>query len=234
VSGAAIVLQARMGSRRLPGKALAILEGRTVLAHCLERLRARSGLPVVLATTTRAEDDCLVEEGTRLGATVVRGSDEDVLGRFVLVTSQLGLTEVIRATADNPAVDLDAPRRVLELRRRTGSDHVIEYGLPYGTAVEAMSAQSLCRCAERATATYDREHVTSFLRRESGFVIVPAIAPSEVYRPELRLTIDTPEDLFWVRSVFADASRTGGPAAPIPLTALIAAADRLALAAGSV
>ena len=225
---AAIVLQARMGAHRLPGKVLELVEGRTVLAHCVERLRARSGLPVVVATTTRSEDDCLVEEGRRLGATVVRGSEEDVLARFVLAASQLGLTDVIRATADNPAVDLDAPRRVLELRLSTHADRVVEYGLPYGTAVEAVSAESLCRCAELATAPYDREHVTSFLRRDCGFLTVPAIAPREVFRPELRLTVDTPEDLRWVRRVFAHAGGAGRAAAPIPLPALIAAADQLA------
>src|SRR5882757_658801 len=115
-----------MGSTRLPGKVLAAIAGRTVLAHCVERLRACSGLPVVLATTRRAEDDCLAEAGARLDIAVVRGDDEDVLGRFVQVIETLGLTEVIRATADNPCVDMDAPLRTLNLLRRTGVDHVVE------------------------------------------------------------------------------------------------------------
>jgi len=222
MSTASIVLQARMGSRRLPGKTLAMLAGQTVLAHCVERLRAASGLPVVLATTTRAEDDCLVEQGDALGVAVVRGPDEDVLRRFLLAAEQWSLTEIVRATADNPAVDIDAPRRVLELLRSSGSDHVTETGLPYGTAVEAVAVPSLIRAAAMTEDPGDREHVTAFLVRDPRFVSLQAPAPASVHRPGLRLTVDTAEDLDFVRKVF---QRSGAPQPrPVPLSALIAAA----------
>jgi spore coat polysaccharide biosynthesis protein SpsF (cytidylyltransferase family) len=173
------------------------------------------------------------QEGIRLGADVVRGPDQDVLARFVIAVARFSLTEVVRATADNPAVDIDAPRRVLELRHRTRADRVVEYGLPYGTAVEAVSAEALSRCAELATDPYDREHVTSFLRRDPRFVAIPAIAPAPLCRPGLRLTVDTPDDLEWVRRVFDHAERLRGPggaAGPVPLAALVAAADQLTCA----
>jgi spore coat polysaccharide biosynthesis protein SpsF len=225
-TSAAIVLQARMGSSRLPGKVLADLAGRSILEHCVERLRKTSGLPVVLATTTRADDDCLQQLGERLGIVVVRGSEQDVLGRFALVVSLLGLSVVIRATADNPAVDLDAPRRSLEELVRTGADHLVESGLPYGAAVEAISADALLRAAELATDSYDREHVTPFLRRDSRFVALEVAAPKELCRPALRLSVDTEEDLLFMRRLFAvaeaDAER------PVPLAHLIETAGRLA------
>jgi spore coat polysaccharide biosynthesis protein SpsF (cytidylyltransferase family) len=224
---AAIVLQARMGSRRLPGKALALVAGRTVLQHCVERLQARSGIPVVLATTTLAEDDCVVQEGKRLGVEVVRGPDEDVLGRFVMVASALSLEEIVRATADNPAVDIDAPRRVLGLRRRTGADHVTERGLPHGTAVEAVAAEALFRAANLTNAQSDREHVTLFLQRDPRFVALRSQAPVEVHRPDLRLTVDTAKDLAFVRRVIEHAEIDTPP--PVPLAVLIAAADRLSI-----
>jgi spore coat polysaccharide biosynthesis protein SpsF len=227
IENAAIVLQARMGSRRLPGKTLALIAGRTVLEHCVERLRARSGMRVVLATTTRDEDDCVAQEGTRLGVEVIRGPDEDVLGRFVMVASALSLTEVVRATADNPAVDMDAPRRVLELRRSTGADHATERGLPHGTAVEVVSAEALCRSAELTNSSMDREHVTVFLQRDPRFVALRVPAPVEVHRPDLRLTVDTPEDLAFVRIVIEHAEVESPH--PVPLSALIAAADRLSV-----
>jgi spore coat polysaccharide biosynthesis protein SpsF len=228
----AIVLQARMGSTRLPGKSLAQVAGRSVLAHCVERLRASSTLPVVVATTMRPEDDCLEREGTALGVAVVRGPDDDVLGRFVMVAARLSLTDIVRATGDNPAVDIDAARRVLELRRRTGADHVVEYGLPYGTAVEAVSVQGLVRSAELAVEPHDREHVTSFIRRDPRFSAISAIAPPALRRPGLRFTVDTAEDLEWMRRVFhlAETHSEAGAAPlspPVPLAALIAAADRL-------
>jgi spore coat polysaccharide biosynthesis protein SpsF (cytidylyltransferase family) len=85
----------------------------------------------------------------------------------------------------------------------------------------------LSRCAELATDPYDREHVTSFLRGDPRFVALSAIAPTALRRPGLRLTVDTPDDLEWVRRVFDQAERGNGATLPVPLSALIAAADQL-------
>jgi spore coat polysaccharide biosynthesis protein SpsF len=227
---AAIILQARMGSRRLPGKTLALVAGRTVLEHCIERLQARSGLPVVVATTTRNDDDCVADEGRRLGVEVVRGPEDDVLGRFVMAASELSLTDLVRATADNPAVDIDAPRRVLDLRRRTQADHVVEQGLPYGCTVEAVSADALFRAAALTTDPHDREHVTTFIGRDRRFVALRAAAPAAVRRPELRFTIDTPEDLAFVRALFEAAEAISAP--PVALAALIEVAGECAIQVG--
>jgi spore coat polysaccharide biosynthesis protein SpsF (cytidylyltransferase family) len=225
IDGVAIILQARMGSRRLPGKTLASIAGRTVLEHCVERLRAASDMQVILATTTRPEDDCLEQEGARLGVAVMRGPDEDVLGRFVMVASALSLTVVVRATADNPAVDMDSPRRVLDALCQAGADHVVEDGLPYGTTVEAMSAEALIRQHALAVAAADREHVTPFMRRDPRFTSVRVMAPEAVRRPDLRFTVDTALDLEFVRRVFENCEAEAGR--PVPLAALIAAAERL-------
>jgi len=214
-----------MGSTRLPGKVLADLAGRPIIEHCVERLRATSGLPVVLATTTLPEDDCLAQVAERLAITVLRGPDLDVLGRFALVVSTLRLSALIRATADNPAVDLDAPRRTLDQLIRTGVDHVVECGLPYGAAVEAVSAEALLRAADLATDSYDREHVTPLLRRDSRFVALEAVAPARLTRPSLRLTVDTEQDLQFMRQLFAVAE--AGAERPVPLEQLIDAAERL-------
>jgi spore coat polysaccharide biosynthesis protein SpsF len=225
MSGSAIVLQARMSSTRLPGKALAYVAGLSVLAHCVERLRFSSGLPVVLATSTAAADDSLCQAGERLGITVVRGDAEDVLGRFVQVATTLGLTDLVRATCDNPAVDMDSPRRTLELLRRTGADYVVEFGLPYGAAVEAVSVLALLRAAAWTSDPYDREHVTPFVRRDKRFAALHAIAPRHLRRPELRLSVDTAEDLEFVRSLFAAAEATSPR--PVTLAALMSAAHVL-------
>lgn len=224
---AAVVLQARMGSSRLPGKSLAPIEGRTVLALCIERLRVRSGLPVVVATTTMAEDDVLAAEAERLGAPVVRGPVEDVLSRYVLAAAMLGLTEVVRATADNPAVDLDAPGRTLDLLRRTGAGYVLEHGLPYGAGVEAFTASALRYADVLTTEPYDREHVTPLLRRDRRFVSLDALVPAAVRRPDVRLTVDTAEDLERVRQLYVAVGAGDDPA---PLAAFIAAADQLSAA----
>ncbi|MGE0813481.1 MAG: hypothetical protein AB7O28_16135 [Vicinamibacterales bacterium] len=221
---AAIVIQARMGSTRLPGKSLVPIAGRTLLARVVERMAFRSGLPVVVATTTLLEDDLLVDEADRLGVPVLRGSADDVLGRYAFAASLLGTPAIIRATADNPAVDMDSPLRTLGILLRSGADYVVDYGLPLGATVEAIAMPALVRAAALATDPYDREHVTPFIRRDGRSRAVDALAPSDLRRPDLRFTVDTAEDLDFMRRVYHEA---GPSAEPWPLAALIAAADRV-------
>ena len=221
---AAIVLQARMGSEQLPGKVLAQVGERPILVHCLTRLAERSGLPVIVATTDRPEDDVLCRTAAELGAPVIRGSSDDVLARYVLAVSTFGLTHVVRATADNPAVDLDGPRRTLGLLRRTGVGYVAEFGLPVGAAVEACTAEALCFAHHTTSDAYDREHVTSFLRRDRRVASLQALAPTPLRRADIRLTVDRTDDLAAIRDIF-DAIGTQAPRAP--LTAFIEAADRV-------
>jgi spore coat polysaccharide biosynthesis protein SpsF (cytidylyltransferase family) len=217
---AAIILQARMGSRRLPGKVLADLAGRSVLGHCIWRLSA-SGIPVIVATTTRSEDDAVVRAAETCGAFSFRGAVDDVLGRYVAAAEAFQVTEIVRATADNPAVDIDAPARVLALIRRTGVDHIIECGLPYGAAVEAVTTEALARAAAETDDPHDREHVTPFVRRAAGFTMLSATAPGHLRQPALRLTIDTAEDLRRMRVLLAPYRQA---AAPPPLSEIIAKA----------
>ncbi len=221
---AAIVLQARMGSLRLPGKALAPIAGRTLLARVVERLRTRADLPVVLATTTLLEDDLLCEEAERLEIAVLRGSADDVLGRYAFAASVLGVSAIVRATADNPAVDLDSPYRTLEILQRSGADYVVDYGLPLGGTVEAIAVPALVRAAALATDAYDREHVTPFIRRDARSRAVNSLAPTALRRPDLRFTVDTADDLDYMRRVYQEA---GVSTSPAPLAVFIAAADRL-------
>lgn len=222
--GTAVVLQARMGSTRLPGKSMRTLGGRTLLTHAVMRMQA-SGYPVVVATTTKSEDDCLAAAAEGLGAYVFRGSELDVLDRYAQAARHFELHRVVRATADNPAMDIEAVGRTLMLLDRTGADHVAEHGLPHGAAVEAMRGDALLRAAELATEPYDREHVTPLLRRPGGpFFALAALAPGYLRRPSLRLTVDTDDDLVFMQKLF-DA--VGAETYPAPLAAFIEVADRL-------
>ncbi len=219
-----IVLQARMGSVRLPGKVMAPVSGTPIVAHCIGRLAAASGLPVILATTERPEDTVLCETARRLDVPVVRGPADDVLARFVLAASTFALTHLVRATADNPAVDLDAPRRTFDLLWRTGADYVRESGLPVGAGVEACTASALRLAHATTSDAYDREHVTPFLRRGAQVVSLEALAPAPLRRGDVRLTVDRPDDLAAVRALF---DLIGDDAPLAPLAAFIDAADRI-------
>lgn len=205
-----VVLQARMGSTRLPGKVLADLAGMPLVEWCLSRLEAAQVGPVVLATTTLPADDALEALGNRLGIRTVRGPEDDVLQRFALAADYLDARFLIRATADNPAVDIDAPARVAELIRRTGADHVVETGLPLGAAVEAVRTAALYQALAQSHDRYDREHVTPYLYRTPGrFLALTPPAPVALQRPDLRFTVDTPDDLVFMRRVLERVTRPG-------------------------
>jgi spore coat polysaccharide biosynthesis protein SpsF len=225
---ALVILQARMGSSRLPGKVLAPVGDRSILAHCIERLQAARVGEVLVATTTRPEDEAVVAAAEAAGVDVVRGPVDDVLARFIVALDGWTGPYVIRATADNPFVDVDGPARLLRLLD-AGADYAIEEGLPIGAAVEAMRVEVLREAGALAATPYDREHVTPFIRQATDrFAVCSAPAPFEVRRPSLRLTVDTRDDLQFVRSLVdqvADASS-------LSLGQVIALADRSAGWAG--
>jgi spore coat polysaccharide biosynthesis protein SpsF len=201
-----VVLQARMGSTRLPGKVLAKMGRRTLLEHCVRRLE-HSRFPVVVATTELEEDDTVDRAARALGVEVYRGPVEDVLTRVIDTANAFGFTEVIRATADNPFVDMDAARRASVARQRGAADHTIECGLPIGAAVEAVTLEALVRARALVTDPYDREHVTSLVRRDPRFRALRAVAPGFVRRGGLRLTVDTPDDLAVAREIYNELGR---------------------------
>jgi spore coat polysaccharide biosynthesis protein SpsF len=221
-----VILQARMGSKRLPGKVLADLVGRPLVEHCIRRLLAADVGPVLLATSLSPADDPLVAAGARLGIQVFRGPEDDVLQRFGLVADYLDARFFIRATADNPAVDIEAPARVMAAMAATGADHVVEADLPLGAAVEGVRTAALYQALAQARDAYDREHVTPYLYRNPGrFLAVRLQAPPGLRRPDVRLTVDTPDDLRSMRRVLGRAAPAGDLA---PLSAIIAAADEIA------
>ncbi|MGE3843494.1 MAG: NTP transferase domain-containing protein [Vicinamibacterales bacterium] len=224
MSAALVVLQARTGSSRLPGKVLEDICGLTVLERCVRRLRHAGCGPVVVATTLLGADDRVAEHARRLGAICVRGAVDDVLARFLLATREWHGPFVIRATADNPLVDFEACHRVLQ-QLSGGADYVVEASLPVGAAVEGMTTDALRQAGMSADDAYDREHVTPWIRRESArFRIAQGNAPAALARPDLRFTVDTGPDLDYVRRVV----QLAGMQPLLPLEAYIEAADQLA------
>jgi spore coat polysaccharide biosynthesis protein SpsF len=225
MSQAVIILQARMASTRLPGKALATIGARTVIGHCLARLRISGAAPVLLATTTNQEDDVLVAVAAKYGVAMFRGQADDVLSRFVLAARSVGARFVVRATGDNPAVDIDAPGRVLAALRSTTADHVAEDGMPYGGAVEGVTIDALVRASALATEAADREHVTPWIRRDrERFTALEIPAPPWLRHPDIRLTVDTNDDLSFMRGV---ASRLHNWSGEPELSSIIKAASSL-------
>ena len=201
-------MQARTGSQRLPGKVLADLGGRPLLAALLERLgRSPNAGQIVVATTTDPADDAVAALSEAHGARVVRGHPTDVLARFVSVLDATGADLVVRISADSPFLDAAALDPVVEDFARGGADLVENHrtpGWPVGTAVEAMTADCLRRLDAEAQDPAVREHVTLHAyEHPDRFRIRHVPAPPSLRAPELRLCVDTAEDLEQARRIYS-------------------------------
>lgn len=216
-----IVIEASLGSTRLPGTVLASVAGRTLLEHSVARLRI-SDMPVIVAATSDASDDPLEQAASDLNVSLYRGDRDNVLARVLGAADAFGLTEIIRARANHPAVDIGGVQRITELRRRVHADHAMECGLPQGAAVEAVTVEALRRSQELIVDRYDLANVTSFIRRHTRFNAMRAVAPGHLRRPGLRLAVLTDDDVAFMHGVL---SSTPTPAPCAPLEEIIAAAE---------
>lgn len=203
------IIQARMGSSRLPGKALMALRGRPLLSHVIERVQATPGVSeVMLATSLNARDDALLSVAALHGIRHWRGSEWDVLDRLRAAARWARADVVMRVTADCPLFAPDVAGAVLALYQQ-GRPDAYEYawndtaasGWPDGTDVEVFP-RALLEVAndQRATRT-DREHVTPRVRKLATCVRVLK-APFNLTR--LKLSVDKAEDLDRVARVVAE------------------------------
>jgi spore coat polysaccharide biosynthesis protein SpsF len=204
---AVAVIQARLGSTRLPGKALADLAGRPMLAHVAERAATIPGIAgVVLATTVSPADDQLEILARAAGLRWVRGSEEDVLDRFRLAARETNAEALVRITADCPLLDPAVSGRVLAeyAARRPGVDYVSNVHpptYPDGLDTEVFSVEALETAAREARLPSEREHVTPFMWSHPERFRVANVEHAEDLSRH-RWTVDTEDDLKFVREVF--------------------------------
>jgi spore coat polysaccharide biosynthesis protein SpsF len=217
-----------MGSRRLPGKVLSPIGGWPLLQYTVGRALAAGIGDVLVATTSRPDDDAVALMAGQLGVAVVRGPDADVLGRFALVARRYAEAHwIVRWTADNPFADFGSAGRLL-MSLSDDVDYGIEEGLPVGAAVEVMSRTALLEADEAAETPYDREHVTPWLKRLDTARQLRPTAPATHVAPELRLTVDTLSDLQAARRVAAALAGRGWDPRLAPLPDVIACAREAA------
>ena len=196
-------LQARMGSTRLPGKVMMPIQGQTILERAIRRLRAAPVVDdVAVLTTCLDQDDVVVEEACRLGARIHRGPEQDVLARFHEAAQKFQPDIIIRATADNPLIDIGSIERIVDALLWGGLDWCLENDLPYGTATEAFTTKALNIVHAKATETRHREHVTLYIKEHpEEFRVSLLVPPDCLHHPQVRLTVDTPADLAFVNQL---------------------------------
>jgi len=202
------IIQARMGSTRLPGKILAPLGARPLLEILVTRLATARVDEWWLATTSEPEDDVTEAWGHELGLAVYRGASDDVLSRFTAIIERRSPDWVVRVTADDPFVDAEIVDHLLGARDGLEDKQAtileVEEGLPLGFPVQLARAASIVRSSGEIPADqpHHRAHVLSWLVASGGGASV-AIPPSWPRRPDWRWTVDTPDDLAMARSAFS-------------------------------
>jgi spore coat polysaccharide biosynthesis protein SpsF len=202
------VLQARMSSSRLPGKVMAPVLGEPMIGRQVERLRrARRIDQLVVATSTDASDDPLAAYCAGLELAVFRGSLDDVLERFHgVLAAHPQAKAVVRLTADCPLADPDLIDRVIGHHHEAGADYTSNTlgsrSFPHGLDTEVIRPAALAEAARNATDPYEREHVTPYIYRRPETYRLAGVARHESLAA-LRWTVDFPEDLAFVRDVYA-------------------------------
>jgi len=201
------IIEARMASTRLPGKTLAPIMGRPMLALLIERL-ARSHLvqQIVVATTDRPEDVAIQQVAERLKAGCFRGSSEDVLDRVLRAAQEFKADLIVEVTGDCPLIDPAIVDQVVQKALETGCDYVGNFPhrtYPRGLEVRAFPTKTLAEVATLTSDPADREHVSLYIYEHPDQYKVMYIESGlpERWR-EARLTVDTTEDLEVVRTVF--------------------------------
>ena len=226
----AVIVQARMHSTRLPGKVLRELGGKTVLHHVLRRCAAVEGCDlVVCAIPDRSDCQPIADEAEAAGARVVRGSETDVLDRYLKAARAVRADVVLRVTSDCPLIDPQVCGEVLALRAREQADYACNNmppSFPHGLDCEAFPISALERAALSATDAFDREHVTPWLRRDTGVKRANLAAPTREFADQ-RWALDFPEDYDFLRAVWA-ASDQDRPPGWREIAALVAARPDIA------
>lgn len=206
------IIQARMGSTRLPGKVIMDIGGKTMLARVIERVKRSELIDlVIVATTSKAQDDVIVTECDRLDVSVFRGDEQDVLDRYYRAASAYNAEAVVRITSDCPLIEpevVDQVIRVFLKERPDYASNTLEKTYPRGLDVEIMTIKALSRAWKNATELYQRIHVTPYIYQNPSQFRLYSLRNSIDYS-FYRWTVDTKEDLDFVRAVYLRLGNTG-------------------------
>jgi len=219
-----VLIQARMNSTRLPGKAMMDLAGKPLIQHVFDRAKAIQGAHrVVLATCDGDENLEIIRIAEAGGIEVFVGSEENVLERFYLASERFGGDYLIRITADNPFTDPVYAATALETAIASRADVCYLSNLPLGTGVGIIKKSALDQAYRNSTQPHHFEHVTPYLKEHPdlfSIVVRPSGLPDRYAR--LRLTVDTSEDYEVAREIY----RALYQGSIMPLSEVIAFLDR--------
>jgi len=230
---AVALIAVRMHSTRLPRKALLPLAGRPALEHLIERVQqAKSVAAVVLCTSTHPDDAVLISIAERMGIRWFRGSEDDVMLRFLDAADREAADVVVRVTGDDVLIDSRILDRAVAHHLAKNADYTCYSGLPKGMETEVISVSALKMAHRLAEDPSFSEYMTNYLKRPDVFRVIDMPVEAPYARP-FRLTLDTQEDYQLLQTVFELLARPGGMISTEEIIALLdARPDLLAINAG--
>lgn len=200
-----VIIQARMSSSRLPNKVLLNLAGKPILQHVVERCKKADIDEVIVATSINKENDVIEEFCKNNNYNCFRGSEDDVLERYYEASKKFNLDIVIRETGDNPLLDPEIINLALKNFFEEKADYTsnaAKRSFPRGLDIEVFSFETLKKTNNLVKDKFQREHVTAFIYNHPEiFNITHLIAKDTIKRPEIRLCMDTEEDLKLLRII---------------------------------
>lgn len=198
------IIQARMGSSRLPGKVMMKLLNKPVLWHVVNRVKKSKNINrVIIATTIEAEDDAIEDYCLKHNFELYRGSSEDVLDRYYKCAVEFGIDNIVRLTADCPLHDSEVIDKILGEYLKGEWDYVtnvMEYTYPDGLDVEVFPFYVLKDAWEKSKLPSEREHVTPWIRNNTSYQKLNVLAYKNY--PNCRLTLDYPEDYKFINAIY--------------------------------
>ena len=203
------IIQARMGSSRLPGKALMKSDsGKPLLYYVINQLRYCSKIKnLVIATTTNQEDDEIEKFANNNSINVFRGKEKDVLDRYFQCAKKYSFSTIVRITADCPLIDPQIVDKVIEQFFSENYDfatNTLTRTFPIGTDVEVFSFSALNKAWENAQLPSEREHVTPYFHNKENFKIINVENDKNI--SNLRLTVDRIEDFELIKQILNNIS----------------------------
>ena len=210
----AAVIQARMGSTRFPGKVLHPLAGTPMMEHIINRLLQVTEIEkVMLAIPDLPSEKPLEDLGRRCGIEILKGPENDVLGRFILAGEILEAENLLRVCGDDPFIDLALVRSLIRLHLERKADYTITpVAIPLGTGTELVRLSALRRVAGQTSQPIYREHVTTYFHDHPGeFTLAHAPCPRYLQNKNYRLTMDAEQDLLLADQLYRLFSSPSSP-----------------------
>jgi len=199
------IIQTRMTSTRLPGKVLENIAGKAMVWHVINRLSFSKKIDdIILAIPTTKESNVLEDFARDHNLKCFRGSEEDVLLRFYGAAKEFGCDVIVRVTSDCPLIDPEIVDLIIEKYQKVDyASNTLERSFPRGLDAEVFSFSVLEKAHKEAKEYYQREHVTPYIYEHPEiFKLYSVKAEGKLKRPDLRLTVDTKEDLELVREIY--------------------------------